>query len=67
MALGIDPGSAICGFGFVEHTDGQLFAKDFGVITTSPQALMQDRLLKIHTELVSLIKKFNPDIIGVEK
>ena len=67
LALGIDPGSAICGFGLVEHHGGQLSAKRFGVITTSPKALMQDRLLKIHTELDALIKEFRPQVMGIEK
>ena len=67
LALGIDPGSAICGYGFVELIDGQLIAKEFGVITTSPQARMQDRLLKIHTELDALIKNFQPQVMGIEK
>ncbi|MBE8950806.1 MAG: crossover junction endodeoxyribonuclease RuvC [Quinella sp. 3Q1] len=67
LALGIDPGSAICGYGFVELINGQLLAKEFGVITTSPQAHMQDRLLKIHTELDALIKNFQPQVMGIEK
>ena len=67
LALGIDPGSAICGFGLVEHMQGQLQARKFGVITTSPQARMQDRLLKIHTELDALIKEFQPQVMGIEK
>ena len=67
LTLGIDPGSAICGFGFVEHQSGQLIAKKFGVITTSSKALMQDRLLKIHTELDALIKEFQPQVMGIEK
>lgn len=67
LALGIDPGSAICGYGFVELVEGQLVAKNFGVITTSPKARMQDRLLKIHTELDALIKNFQPDVMGIEK
>ncbi|MBR6013006.1 MAG: crossover junction endodeoxyribonuclease RuvC [Selenomonadaceae bacterium] len=67
LALGIDPGTAICGYGFVEQDGGKLTAKNFGAITTSPKARMQDRLLKIHTELTALIKKFQPEIIGVEK
>ena len=66
-ALGIDPGSAICGYGFVEAIGGQVVAKNFGVITTSPKARMQDRLLKIHTELDALIKAFEPQIMGIEK
>ena len=67
LALGIDPGSAICGYGLVEQVSGQLVPKIFGVITTSPNARMQDRLLKIHTELDALIKKFQPQVMGVEK
>ena len=67
LALGIDPGTAICGYGFVENTNGKLFAKNFGAITTSPKARMQDRLLKIYVELSALIKTFQPEIIGVEK
>ena len=67
LALGIDPGSAICGYGFVEQLDGKITAKNFGVITTSSKARMQDRLLKIYTELDALIKNFQPEVMGVEK
>ena len=67
LALGIDPGTAICGYGFVEQVGGRLVAKNFGVVTTSPRARMQDRLLKIYTELDALIKQFRPQVMGVEK
>ena len=67
LALGIDPGTAICGYGIVEQSQGKLLAKNYGAITTSPKARMQDRLLKIHTELTALIKDFQPEVIGVEK
>lgn len=67
LALGIDPGTAICGFGFVEQVQGRLIAKNYGAITTSPKARMQDRLLKIYSELDELIKKFQPEVMGVEK
>lgn len=67
VALGIDPGTAICGYGFVEQSRGRLTAKGYGAITTSPQARMQDRLLKIYNELNTLIKNFQPEVIGVEK
>ena len=67
LALGIDPGTAICGYGIVEQVSGRLIAKNFGVITTSSKARMQDRLLKIHTELDALIKDFQPQVMGIEK
>ena len=67
LALGIDPGTAICGYGVVEYSEGKLTPKNYGAITTSPQARMQDRLLKIYNELTNLIKTFQPEVMGVEK
>ena len=60
IALGIDPGTARLGFGFVQLINNRLNPVDFGCITTSPNARLPDRLLKIHTELDALIKKFQP-------
>ena len=51
----------------MENINGLLTAKNFGVITTSPQARMQDRLLKIYSELNTLIKALQPQVMGVEK
>ena len=52
LVLGIDPGTAICGYGFVEAAQGsRLIAHEYGAITTSPKARMQDRLVKLYDEL----------------
>ncbi len=67
LALGIDPGTAICGYGLVEQFQGRIIAKSYGAITTSPQARMQDRLLKIYMELDIIVKKYQPEVMGVEK
>ncbi|TCS78001.1 crossover junction endodeoxyribonuclease RuvC [Pectinatus cerevisiiphilus] len=67
LALGIDPGTAICGYGFVELTGSRLKALEYGAITTSSKARPQDRLLKIHTELTALLEKYKPDVMGVEQ
>ena len=67
IALGIDPGTARLGYGFVRFSGDVLSPVDFGCITTSGNARMQDRLLKIHTELDALIKKFQPQVMGIEK
>ena len=58
LALGIDPGTAICGYGFVESRGSRLVAHEYGAITTSPKAPMQERLLKIYDGLDGLIKKY---------
>jgi len=67
LTLGIDPGTAICGYGFVESKGSRLIPRAYGSIFTTPNMKMEDRLLKIHTELDALIKKYQPDVMGVEK
>ena len=67
LALGIDPGTAICGYRFVESKGSRLIPRAYGSIFTTPNMKMEDRLLKIHTELDGLIKKYQPDVMGVEK
>ena len=47
LALGIDPGTAICGFGFVSSEGSRLVPHAYGALTTSPKARMEDRLMKL--------------------
>ena len=67
LALGIDPGTAICGYGFVESRGSNLIAHKYGAITTSPKAKMEDRLLKIFDGMNEMIKEFKPDVMGIEQ
>ena len=68
LVLGIDPGTAICGYGFVEAARGnRLVPREYGAITTNAKARMQDRLMKLYDELDALIKKYRPDAMGVEQ
>lgn len=67
LALGIDPGTAICGYGFVELQGSRLVPHEYGAITTSPKAKMQDRLVTLYDGLDMLIKKYKPDVMGVEQ
>ena len=66
--LGIDPGTAITGYGLVrENKDGNLEAVDYGVITTGSKLPLEERLLKIYTELEELILLHKPSSGAVEK
>lgn len=67
LALGIDPGTAICGYGFVESVGSRLIPRGYGAITTSPKARMEDRLMKLYDDLDALIKEYHPDVMGVEQ
>lgn len=68
LALGIDPGTAIVGYGLVrELQDGTLQPVDYGVITTPAGMPMWERLEIIYDELSALLKKHQPDRVGVEE
>ena len=67
LVLGIDPGTAICGYGFVELAGSRLRPHAYGAITTPSKMAVEKRLLKIYTELEVLIQKYAPDAMGVEQ
>jgi len=65
--LGIDPGLANTGYGLVEEKGGKLSACGFGSISTRSGLPIPERLDTIYRETVSLIRKFSPDIVVLEK
>lgn len=68
--LGIDPGTATTGFGIIRKTKDpkqEYEILEFGVIETSKKDSDSLRLKILYTDLVSIIKKHKPDIVGVEK
>lgn len=68
LVLGIDPGTAKTGYGFVqESADGQLIALDYGVIETSPKKTTGERLVELHHQLKEKILLHEPDCGAVEK
>jgi crossover junction endodeoxyribonuclease RuvC len=68
ITLGIDPGTATVGFGVVkEHNDGTLEAIHYGVIKTTPDLPMPERLQIIYDGVAALAEKFQPDRAGVEE
>jgi crossover junction endodeoxyribonuclease RuvC len=68
LSLGIDPGTAIIGYGLVrEFSDGSLQAVDYGAITTPSDLPMWERLQMIYDGLTTIIEKHKPDQAGVEE
>lgn len=67
LVLGIDPGTAITGYGLVrEHPDGRLQAVEYGVIRTAARLEMPQRLLEIHRRVTALIQLHRPTQAAVE-
>ena len=67
LVLGIDPGTATTGYGFVRDADDGPVAVAYGVILTPAGAEMPQRLLTIFRELQKLIALYHPDTGAVEK
>lgn len=68
LSLGIDPGTAIIGYGIVrELNDGALQAVTYGVITTPPHIPMWERLAIIHHALKDIIQQFKPERAAIEE
>lgn len=67
VVLGIDPGTAITGFGVVEWRDGGDFLLDYGVVRTPADLSMADRLLEIHNQVDWLIDTYRPGAMAIEE
>jgi crossover junction endodeoxyribonuclease RuvC len=67
IALGIDPGTATCGFGVISLVDGRLRLVDAGVIRTPVDETDASRLRQLHGALAALIAEHRPERVGVER
>jgi crossover junction endodeoxyribonuclease RuvC len=67
IILGIDPGTAITGFGVVRVEHNRHTVLGYGAIRTSSKEATAKRLETIYQELSSLIKEFEPDCLAVEE
>lgn len=68
LVIGIDPGTAITGYGLVRESEhGDLKVEGFGVVQTSPDLAMPERLLQLHEKLQEIIVLHRPQSGAVEK
>ena len=66
VVLGIDPGTLVTGFGIVERQGSQMDLLTYGAIRNSPDHPLAQRLMKIYSELRSLIGAYCPTEIAIE-
>ena len=65
--LGIDPGTAMTGYGVVEEESRQLVLVSQGTIKTSSQLPFSQRLGRLFQRVVALIKDYKPEALAVEE
>lgn len=65
--IGIDPGTAITGWGVIEGDGHTLTALAYGVITTPAGTPLPQRLQTIYRELTAIIQQWRPETAGLEE
>jgi crossover junction endodeoxyribonuclease RuvC len=68
--LGLDPGTATTGFGLIQsdpkHKQGFRIL-EYGVIETDKSLTDAERLVILFDDISGLLKKYQPDRVGIEK
>ena len=65
--LGVDPGSAVTGFGIVEGAPGNFRYVAAGTIRSRPGERMTERLRTIHARLLAIVDEFAPGALSLER
>lgn len=67
LVLGIDPGTAITGYGLVREDEQGLTLVACGTVTTPAGELLPQRLQAIYRALAAIIREHQPDQVAVEE
>ena len=66
LTLGIDPGTALLGYGLVSGSD-ELTMIEYGAIETQPSDEAARRLEIIYDALLDIIAEYEPDVVALEQ
>lgn len=67
IVLGIDPGTAITGYGVVRVENNKNTVLGYGAIRTPPKQAAALRLEAIYRGVEELVSEFNPDCVAIEE
>lgn len=67
IVLGIDPGTAIMGFGLIDYQNSKHKPLAYGVIRTSKDDKTEDRLKQLFHGVNRLLDEYKPDVMAVEE
>ncbi|NLJ77113.1 MAG: crossover junction endodeoxyribonuclease RuvC [Peptococcaceae bacterium] len=65
--MGVDPGTAITGYGLVRYRGNSYSLVECGCVRTSAKQPLSDRLYTIYRELTGIIKQYQPGQFAVEE
>jgi len=64
--LGVDPGSHVTGYAFLEGLGSRVRVLEYGVLRAKSQDSLPDRLLQITQPLKKLIEQYRPSYLALE-
>jgi crossover junction endodeoxyribonuclease RuvC len=68
IILGIDPGSVVCGYGVIKAEGSLLLPVEYGAIALKRRTTsFPQRLHEIHTRLMAVLQRTNPEVCAIEK
>ena len=67
LILGIDPGTAITGYGIVEQKGNSLRAKEYGCIRTDAKLPLENRLSTIYDRICVVLRNTPVSCVAVEE
>ncbi|MGI6226748.1 MAG: crossover junction endodeoxyribonuclease RuvC [Peptococcales bacterium] len=67
IILGIDPGTAITGYGIIKVIGNRFHSLEYGCIYTQTEWSNEIRLKKIYEAISALIEQYQPDEMAVEE
>lgn len=67
IILGIDPGTAITGFGALKYAGSYCRALGYGCIKTEAGESAAERLRQIHAGVCELIDAYSPEAVSIEQ
>lgn len=67
IILGIDPGTAITGYGLIKVTGNKQFLLDYGCIRTAAHTPLPERLNIIYNSVCRILDETCPDQLAVEQ
>ncbi|ERP32051.1 crossover junction endodeoxyribonuclease RuvC [Chitinivibrio alkaliphilus] len=67
IIVGIDPGTVVTGFGVLSVEQGRVQCREYGVIRTGRDDSLVRRLRDIYVSLQSILSRWEPQVVSVEK
>ena len=67
IVIGIDPGTAIMGYGIIEYKNSKHTSIAYGVLRTDKDLKTEIRLRELFTGLNDILDEYKPDVMAVEE